>query len=513
MQKIYLSIALLLTAFAAQAQAPANDDCAGATAVPYAANAAACTSTLVTTTGATQSANANSCSATWYDDDVWYTFTTPAVLPDTVVIKGTPGTLVNWGMSVYASCTATSDIACFSGSTGGPNGLNIYLRKSLLTPNTAYKLRVWGAMTGPAAQGNMNICVYGAFLPAGPVARFDKPFLPIFIDIGSSGMNSDTLYNDGGATLTVASVSSSSALFTTSLVAGASVSSLGKLPFTVTYSATDGIDRYATITIFTNSGTKTFKVRGWGYNPTTTIYEDMEAGVPASFTVIDNDGDGNNFRAYNFAPYSGTGCLSSASWQGSPLTPDNYLVLPKMTPRAGANTFSYLVAAQSPGFPAENYEITVSTTDDMATSFTTPVFTEIPSDTAWQNRTVDLSAFNNQTIYVAVHHFNVTDQFIIKFDDFRFPTYLFVATDKQNANQMQLKAMPNPNNGSFNLTWADAKDVTIQVTDAQGKIVWAQKTTNTNSATISLPDAPSGVYMARLTSAEGTQTTKITIVK
>jgi Cleaved Adhesin Domain/Secretion system C-terminal sorting domain len=513
MKKVFTSLMLAIAGISlATAQAPANDNCSGAIAVPIAANAAACTPTLVTTVGATQSTEANACSASWYDDDVWYSFTTPAVLTDSIIVECsfiTGSAVTNIGMAVYNGCGGTG-LSCFSGASRASR-----FPASAFAPSTTYRVRIWGAGVGAATQGTLNLCIYNAALPVGAVANTSTTNRRIFAAMGTPATKSFVLSNGGGSALSVTGVSVSGTQFTSNLTSGATIAAGGTQTVNVTYTPDDMTDDVATMTIATNGGTKTIDLKGYVHG-NGVLYEGFEGGIPAAFGNIDDDADGFQFETFSLKTYTGDSCLSSASYDNgtsTALTPDNYLVLPQMTPRAGNNKFTYFVTSQDPLYPAEKYSIMVSTTDAAVASFTTVAFTEVLVDTVWQARAVDLSAYNGQNIYVAVRHHDVTDKFIIKFDDFRFPS-LITATEKAALAEGTVRAFPNPTNGNFNLSWtAELTNVMIEVSDAHGKLVQTIKPINAAQTDINLTNMAAGVYMVRLSSAEGTQTTRVSVVK
>lgn len=141
---------------------PANDDCASAIAIPFAVDSAACAPTAATSIGATGSTDpVDVCSASWFDDDVWFSFTTPAVMPTRVVVQTyfddavTATDIINVGMAVYAGCgTGEIAIRCFSG------GDDAIVMPDLMA-NTTYYVRVWSANTSTPNGGTFEICAFG----------------------------------------------------------------------------------------------------------------------------------------------------------------------------------------------------------------------------------------------------------------------------------------------------------------------------------------------------------------
>ena len=172
--------------------------------------------------------------------------------------------------------------------------------------------------------------------------------------------------------------------------------------------------------------------------------DDFETGI-SNWTLIDADGDGQNWydliddNPNNIPGHNGSaGFATSASYSGSALTPDNYLVSPQV---ALNGTFSFWACAQDNSWAAEHFGVAVSTTNNTnAAAFTTiqewtltaksgsGVFTNDTRDGmtreqgGWYQYTVDLSAYAGQTGYIAIRHFNCTDMFRIVVDDVELTT-------------------------------------------------------------------------------------------
>ena len=178
-------------------------------------------------------------------------------------------------------------------------------------------------------------------------------------------------------------------------------------------------------------------------------FDDSSMG---EWTTIDADGDGYDWMlasasagVYHNAgvDLTGQGHNSSAdfvvsgsytNYAGTALTPNNYLVSPQVTL---GGTISFWAQAQDASYAAEHFGVAVSTTvNDDTTAFTTiQEWTMTAKDSGtkanpsttrsgeslragtWYQFTVDLSAYAGQTGYVAIRHFNCTDQFILNVDD------------------------------------------------------------------------------------------------
>lgn len=157
--------------------------------------------------------------------------------------------------------------------------------------------------------------------------------------------------------------------------------------------------------------------------------EDFESGR-GDWTVIDNDHDGFTWELGAtlggiWGAHSGDECILSGSFDndnGVALTPDNWLVSSQIQLPTTATDFvlSWYDAAQDPDYAGEHYSVYIATSNSVsAFTATTAVFTTTLTTDAWTKRSVDLSAYAGQNIYVAFRHHNCTDMFYMKLDDIR----------------------------------------------------------------------------------------------
>ncbi|MDR3142346.1 MAG: choice-of-anchor J domain-containing protein [Tannerellaceae bacterium] len=179
------------------------------------------------------------------------------------------------------------------------------------------------------------------------------------------------------------------------------------------------------------------------YTYTTLFEEDFESGIPATWGNVDKDSDGYKWGIRTgTTAQSGNNSVTSASYLSvypyTALRPDNWLVTPDIT-LTDNNTLKYYVSAQEAYFPAEHYGVYISTSDAVPGTFTElfgetmtaspgkPVDNPAPGafrssgpqyvPGAWYERTVDLSAYNGQTVYIAFRHFDCTDQWNLNLDN------------------------------------------------------------------------------------------------
>ena len=159
-------------------------------------------------------------------------------------------------------------------------------------------------------------------------------------------------------------------------------------------------------------------------NAQTEVWSDNFDDLDVSDWVLyDEDGDGQMWYAAQLTDDggnpTGTPILTSVSWNGSALTPDNWAVSPAidLTGITGAE-LKWFIFASDPLWNLENYGVYVAT-ENTVEAFTTAgeLFTEFDLPSELTERTLDISAFDGQTIYVAFRHYDVSDQFRIGLDD------------------------------------------------------------------------------------------------
>ena len=144
------------------------------------------------------------------------------------------------------------------------------------------------------------------------------------------------------------------------------------------------------------------------------FFESFEEGL-GNWTVIDSDGDGNNWVQFNpttfssggFPAYDGNYGAMSRSWMSSALTPDNWLISPQVEL---GTTLRYYIVDDGSNYE-ETYRIYISTTDNNIESFV-PLTDDMlsPNSADWTEVNIDLSAYAGQMGYIAFRQYNCTDR-------------------------------------------------------------------------------------------------------
>lgn len=196
-----------------------------------------------------------------------------------------------------------------------------------------------------------------------------------------------------------------------------------------------------------------------------TFFFDFEDGTFEGWTTVDADEDGLTWRittdimgpgnGYNKSKY----CVISQSYSTDSLTPetaalkpDNYMITAEKYLITESSELSYYVCAQDETAAAEHYAVMISTTDTDVNSFET-VWEETLSrgaasgntraQGAWYKRTIDLSKYAGQEVYVAFRHFNTVGQFYIDVDNIALVNNAKSSSNSRSLNGYTVKLNDN----------------------------------------------------------------------
>ncbi len=153
--------------------------------------------------------------------------------------------------------------------------------------------------------------------------------------------------------------------------------------------------------------------------------ENFETGM-GGWTTIDSDGDGNDWMLHRngddsnlMKTNSGDAVVYSESYRNGvgAFKPDNWLVSP-LAKLEG--TFSFFAAGQDENYYSEHFAVFVSTESATAPTTFTQVSEEFEATNTMTEYSVDLGAYAGATGYIAIRHFNVSDQYTLLVDDITF---------------------------------------------------------------------------------------------
>lgn len=175
-----------------------------------------------------------------------------------------------------------------------------------------------------------------------------------------------------------------------------------------------------------------------GSEGSTTLF-DFEDNMDGWVTV---DADGDGYGWYHNVDYGltgdgaegnngSTGFVFSQSYVNDfgPLNPDNYLATAQKYAITAGSKISFWACGQDESYAAEHFGVAVSTSGNTSGSnFTTISEWTISAkndrqgerssrQSTWKKYEADLSAYAGQEVYIAIRHFNCTDQYFLDIDD------------------------------------------------------------------------------------------------
>lgn len=227
------------------------------------------------------------------------------------------------------------------------------------------------------------------------------------------------------------------------------------------------------------------------------LFFDFNDGI-MQWTTIDADGDGFCWEMrQNWGnpenPFSVTSASQSTTYGA--LTPENYLVSPY---KLDCEEITFIACAQDAQYPTEHFGVAVSTTGNTdANDFTIVWEDDMTAKAAgsWHYCDVDLRDYQGQDIYVAIVHFNCTDQFMLNIDNVTlYRTYDAVGDN----TTVELSVYPNPATDRLQVE-SSAQIEYYEMYDITGALL-RRAVVGQNSFTLDLEALPTGSYLLKTTS-------------
>ena len=238
--------------------------------------------------------------------------------------------------------------------------------------------------------------------------------------------------------------------------------------------------------------------------------------LPPTWTTIDKDGDGHNWRINK----SGTNAYAvSDSWMSGVvgmLTPENYLVSPRidLTGYSGTVKLRYTIQISDPVMVEEHYKVAVSTTGNKVADFKDIVMEETCTEAdyyenlpEWKEHLVDLTPYIGQNIYLTWCHFNCTNMYQIFLDSIQvsYSTNLGLADFEKS----KVTAYPNPVNDKL-LISGSFENAQVQLFTSDGRPVY-QSAKKTKQTFVDVSRFENGVYILKINTQKEVFTEKVSI--
>lgn len=343
-------------------------------------------------------------------------------------------------------CWSTSSNPSVNGnhlqaSTGGTGSFTCIITG--LSENTTYYVKAYATNSQGTAYGNLVpfTTTGGGSSATTPTVITTQPSNPTNNSVTCGG----NVTSDGGATITERGVcwstSSNPSIYGDHLPA----STNGTGSFTCNITGLSENTTYYVKAYATNS-------EGIAYGARESFKTDSGGGQSYSFTFesgpenwhqIDADGDGYTWwrcEATEVGHNDSNACVTSESYVNDSkgaLKPDNYLYSPQRFAISNGASISFYVCAQDASWAAEHYGVAVATTSssptasDFITIWEETLTAKFESKNKvrgtneqgeWYLKTINLSTYAGQSIWIAIRHFNCTDMFRINIDDITIVT-------------------------------------------------------------------------------------------
>lgn len=244
--------------------------------------------------------------------------------------------------------------------------------------------------------------------------------------------------------------------------------------------------------------------------------DDFEADVVdtndfTNWNAIDEDGDGENWEVADLAGFAAnhpmqTLVADSDSWEGTPFSPDNWLITAEpidLTSATGTTVEALIGSYQTNGtFIADEFSVYMSTSNNPADIMNeTPLFNGTVADFCTCDQedgsasasvgTFDASAYDGQVVYLAFRHFNTFDENSVLIDN-----VVVDATLSTEDNIFNDFAYFVDVNNVLNLK-ANATMESLELFNVIGQQVVANKLSGTTE-TFDISNLESGVYIAKV---------------
>lgn len=254
-----------------------------------------------------------------------------------------------------------------------------------------------------------------------------------------------------------------------------------------------------------------------------------EGWLPNGWRVLDADGDSFNWY---WVPIIEDGEISFGRMQSRSsyqdetgdwvaLTPDNWLITPaiELDPITAQDqeielTFRVAPGASTPGFRREHYSVMVSYTDLDPESFV-EVYSETISEDHPQNqlqeRKVELSYYEGQTVYVVFRHHDVTDMDRLLFTEVKIEMHGEDDTGIADPKISSVLVFPNPARDKLSVR-SDSPIRQISLIGMLGNVIYQQEVM-ADRYEINLAGFPEGTYLLRAITDQGVVVKRIQVIR
>lgn len=239
--------------------------------------------------------------------------------------------------------------------------------------------------------------------------------------------------------------------------------------------------------------------------------EDFESGIPAGWTIIDNDGRTVNASVSEFQPAwisleDPQDAMNTVAGSTSYFEPEGrasrWLITPSITLGDYGNLLYWRAMSHDPSFP-DWYMVLISTTGTNVEDFTDTLFRIVNEFPEWTEREVNMSdsGYNNVNIHLAFVN-NTNRGYKLYVDDVSIEINDPVSIAEKEL--VSFSIYPNPSSDFISLNSQEVIQQ-IKITDASGKEVYLN---HNYSEKIDVQKLERGIYFIHISTAKGSATQK-----
>ncbi|MEN9987220.1 MAG: hypothetical protein RLZZ585_259 [Bacteroidota bacterium] len=238
---------------------------------------------------------------------------------------------------------------------------------------------------------------------------------------------------------------------------------------------------------------------------------DFQQGIPANYTLVDNDGNTPDplVAEYTSAwitvvdPENALDTVAASTSFFTALdSASRWMITPPLALGAYGNYIQWNAKSHDPSYP-DDYLVLVSTTDNQLSSFTDTIGYIKEENFEWTNREVNLftEGYHDQTIYVAFVN-RTLDGFKLYIDDIEVRKD--DATGLQEPSTISFVVYPNPSSDLIYVSGTEKLEK-MELMDLNGMLLQTTALTFMNVQAL-----PSGMYLIRCTMNGVTSTKRFT---
>jgi hypothetical protein len=213
-------------------------------------------------------------------------------------------------------------------------------------------------------------------------------------------------------------------------------------------------------------------------------------------------------RREDFSFNSADSCAFSTSYYSPVGAADDWMFTPAIVLPTSVITLSWNAVSYDNASP-DGYEVRVMTVAPTLSNINTSavVFSTTAENSIWTSRTVDISSYAGQTIYVGFRN-NSNNMYLLAIDDI-VVTASTVTSVNETAQKSDISILPNPATTHCTISNIPDDVTTLNIYNTLGIHVKTIAIANASTYSLDLTDLNTGTYFINLSGAQTNETLKL----